>query len=119
MASGCPKLRGSVNKAEERKTFLKERDLMSEPQIKGIDNLIPGGLHCCVCVEIPKPNRLYEAPGGSRRLATALFEQRRHIMARIIDVVCLFCGRFAEVMEFYGSKLEEMKWHHLMFVLPV
>lgn len=112
-ASGSSKLRGSVNKAERRKKTHKHLHLMSEPEEKKkgekINTLTPREGHCRV-YEIPNNNHLYKLPEAHD---SVIWADTTYYRLRVMDVVCLFCGQFAELMVFavrYERKQNGIIW---------
>lgn len=112
-ASGSSKLRGSVNKAERRKKTHKHLHLMSEPEEKkGGKKSIPWPQERATVAYVK-----YQITITFTSLPEAhdsiIWADTTYYRLRVMDVVCLFCGQFAELMVFavrYERKQNGIIW---------
>lgn len=100
-ASGSSKLRGGVNKAERRKKFHKHWHLMSELEKRkkkkhGINTLTPRGS----TVVYVKYQITITFTGLPEAHDSIIWAETTYYRIGVMDVVCLFCGQFAELMLF-------------------
>lgn len=112
-ASGSSKLRGSVNKAERRKKTHKHLHLMSEPEEKKRgEKSIPWPQERATVAYVK-----YQITITFTSLPEAhdsiIWADTTYYRLRVMDVVCLFCGQFAELMVFavrYERKQNGIIW---------
>lgn len=112
-ASGSSELRGSVNKAERRKKTHKHLHLMSEPEEKkGGKKSIPWPQERATVAYVK-----YQITITFTSLPEAhdsiIWADTTYYRLRVMDVVCLFCGQFAELMVFavrYERKQNGIIW---------